>query len=142
MKDLQRIAFWILTLSLCLLAKPLPIIDMDDSNIGLMREQVECPSDLTLYTPSNVKEQCITAALNCFVTELRGTAKDECEDPQKRINPAVKFLELLTEERSGNVSIAPKNSDGCVCESWPPTPFSHFLEDMESFLQSQNAAAS
>lgn len=59
----------------------------------------------------HTQEECITAALECFKTELNGTVKKECEDPEEVINQAIEFLEVVIKQRScnvnGNVSISP-----------------------------------
>lgn len=65
----------------------------------------------------HTQEECIPAALQCFLTELSGTVKDECEDPNEVINPAIEFLELVIENRSGNVNGNVSISPHCVGKS-------------------------
>ncbi len=45
----------------------------------------------------------MTAALDCFMTELRGTVKDECEDPQEYIDQALKSYQFWFKKGSDNV---------------------------------------
>uniref|UniRef100_A0A3Q3VR11 Interleukin n=1 Tax=Mola mola TaxID=94237 RepID=A0A3Q3VR11_MOLML len=114
-KRFARTAFWIVYLSVCLPVKSFPV-NLKDSNIELMQTDVKC-------------DECITAALECFMTELNGTVKEECEDPEEVISPGVEFLSMIK-----------KPTSDCHCESWPQTSFSNFLNEMESLLQRQNDA--
>lgn len=53
---------------------------------------------------SHSQENCTTAALECFLTELRGTVKMECNDPKEYIDGAIEFLEMETERQQRNLN--------------------------------------
>lgn len=65
----------------------------------------------------HTQEECITAALECFKTELNGTVKAECEDPEEVIDQAIEFLEVEIKKRSGNVNCNVSISPHCVGKS-------------------------
>nr|ARD05071.1 interleukin 2 [Larimichthys crocea] len=138
MEHFIRIAFWIVTLSGCLLSLPIP-----ENNIPLLRKHVKCPAEATFYTPSNVNEQCLTAALVCCEKELQ-TVANECNDTQNGtfIHLAQEYLTEVIEnleKKNGNVSIT---STECACENWTENPFDVFLNKAESVLQQVYAAYS
>lgn len=52
----------------------------------------------TCQTSSHLQAECITAALECFLTELK-TIRQECEDPEEAIDFTQEFLEEHIEKR-------------------------------------------
>lgn len=61
---------------------------------------------------SHSQENCIAAALDCFLRELTGTVTLECNDPKKYIGGAIEFLQGVQERNlNNNVSPSPHQFD-------------------------------
>uniref|UniRef100_A0A3B4YDP4 Interleukin n=1 Tax=Seriola lalandi dorsalis TaxID=1841481 RepID=A0A3B4YDP4_SERLL len=127
------VAFWTVTLFTCLQANPIPI---KESSIDLILNEVSCPSNSTFYTPPITTVGCIAAALECVMEELKGTAQEECEDPNARIEETVEFLEIQIQKL--NITHASTNRSECDCETWSETPLSEFLKGTKFLLESYN----
>uniref|UniRef100_A0A671W9E1 Interleukin n=1 Tax=Sparus aurata TaxID=8175 RepID=A0A671W9E1_SPAAU len=135
------IAFWIVTLS-----GGLPTghrrLSMDDLNINSLQASLLCANNSNFYTPSKVEGDCITAALECFQIELKGTVRVECEYPEENIRQAVEFLDFAIRQRSRDVNAtAASDSAECPCERWPTTNITNFLNAIEPLIQQINNEA-
>ncbi|XP_042275102.1 interleukin-15-like [Thunnus maccoyii] len=133
MEHFIRIAFWTVALFGCLQAKP---VVPSDWNFDSLRNEVNCLSDSTFYTPKNVKEKCFTTALDCAMRELDGTARIECDDPHGHINDMVETM--ITEIEKRNKTFPLTNSSECACEGLPETSFQDFLKETKSLFQQIN----
>uniref|UniRef100_A0A3B4YHS1 Interleukin n=1 Tax=Seriola lalandi dorsalis TaxID=1841481 RepID=A0A3B4YHS1_SERLL len=128
------VAFWTVTLFTCLQANPIPI---KESSIDLILNEVSCVSYFkpNIFSPSHFVG-CIAAALECVMEELKGTAQEECEDPNARIEETVEFLEIQIQKL--NITHASTNRSECDCETWSETPLSEFLKGTKFLLESYN----
>ncbi|XP_069388204.1 uncharacterized protein il2 [Paralichthys olivaceus] len=133
MEHFIGILFQIAAFFLCLQARCLPI---EDASIGFIRTNVTCLKDSKFYAPTNVKVECIPAAMDCVMRELKGTVRPECDGLMTYVLQAIEFFELKTEEKDP----APTTSAECTCEKWPQTGFSDFLDQVESLLQLEKSA--
>lgn len=69
---------------------------------------------LSLPLPlSHTQGDCITAALECFQIELKGTVRLECEYPEENIRQAVEFLDFAIRQRSRDVNATVSTSTQC-----------------------------
>nr|ABS44960.1 interleukin-2 [Tetraodon nigroviridis] len=136
METFNRIYFGMVIVCVCLPANSNPMPLLDDSDIGDMKKNVICEQDSKFYTPTNIKPECLTAALQCFKDELQ-TVKHECKDPQNYINRTKGFLEhVISTMKNEEV-----NSNACSCESYSEEPFPEFLNAMETLVQRFNSKA-
>uniref|UniRef100_A0A3B4TXT2 Interleukin n=1 Tax=Seriola dumerili TaxID=41447 RepID=A0A3B4TXT2_SERDU len=125
------VAFWTVTLFTCLQAKSIPI---KESSIDLILNEVSCVS----YFKPNIFSPLILQrfSLECVMKELNGTAQEECEDPNARIEETIEFLE--NQMQKPNIKHAPTSGSECDCHTWSQTPLSEFLNKTKFLLESYN----
>ncbi|XP_069572623.1 uncharacterized protein il2 [Brachyistius frenatus] len=131
MEHFIKMAFCAVILSACLQARP-----MEYNVDGIIRliDEVTCLNNSIFYSPENVKEECITAALDCILRELNGTAKVECDDPAEGIDDVLEILYLKIQKRNTTENVL-TNSEECACEIWPETPLNEFRNKFTTLLQ-------
>uniref|UniRef100_A0A3B3D0E4 Interleukin n=1 Tax=Oryzias melastigma TaxID=30732 RepID=A0A3B3D0E4_ORYME len=128
MEHFIRIAFWIFVFSGChpTISKSISPIESIFSFLKLMEKEVKCPADLKLYTPTYQKDW---DTLECLQKEINGTIKEECEDPNKRIE---QVLSLLRNPHPNNGT--GQDSVKRTCEEWPVKSFDEFLTSFKDIL--------
>ncbi|KAK2848810.1 hypothetical protein Q5P01_008644 [Channa striata] len=104
-----------------------------------MRTDVKCLNDSTFYAPDNIKDECITAALECVLREFNVTVRDECTDPKQYIDQEIDYLDQIIQHRpeAGH----DVKSSKCQCERWSQTPFDEFLNKVQSLIELSNTAS-
>uniref|UniRef100_A0A8C8DFJ4 Interleukin-4 n=1 Tax=Oryzias sinensis TaxID=183150 RepID=A0A8C8DFJ4_9TELE len=156
MEHLFKIAFWIFVLSGCHLTSS-KCIPADDWVLDVLQEDVECvslfpvvcahyiyfvvvianicfflstqPPGLKLYTPTYEKDWA-KDILECIQKEINGTVKEECADPNHRIEQVISMLKNLSPDNGTG-----QNSTNSTCEGSPVKSFQEFVTSVKVILQ-------
>nr|ACJ02095.1 IL-2 [Salmo salar] len=111
MDRLYRISFLTLFLAGCLQGNPIFRLKV---GINYLEENITCP-DSVFYTPTDVEDSCIVAALACSMKEL-SIVKAECldnvtnwENMQHHINRTITTLQMMIDKSTTDTS-------ECICE--------------------------
>ncbi|NP_001121986.1 interleukin-2 precursor [Oryzias latipes] len=129
MEHLFKIAIWIFVLSGCHLTSSKCIPTDDDWVLDALQEEVKCPPDLKLYTPTYEKDWA-KDILECIQKEINGTVKEECEDPNYRIEQVISMLKNVSPDNGTG-----QNSTNSTCEGSPVKSFQEFVTSVKVILQ-------
>nr|AYD60574.1 interleukin-2 like [Dicentrarchus labrax] len=126
-----------IALCMCLLigylqATPVPTpqscFEMDDLRFHLLHGS--CKNNVTLTTPTNVKETCYSAAMERFMEGLE-RAETECNGDNERFSQTLEALKV------GNECYKHTNSSQCDLEA-ETQQFDEFVYATEAFVQLLN----
>uniref|UniRef100_A0A4W5J8L0 Interleukin n=1 Tax=Hucho hucho TaxID=62062 RepID=A0A4W5J8L0_9TELE len=126
MDHFYRISFLTLFLTGCLQGSP---IDHVQVGIRYLQKEITCVSSV-FYTPTDVENSCIDAALACSIKELN-TVKEECldnatnpESMQHQIGMTVKALQDMINNENSTT-----DTSECIYED------PQFEKSFEDFIQ-------
>uniref|UniRef100_A0A674B600 Interleukin n=1 Tax=Salmo trutta TaxID=8032 RepID=A0A674B600_SALTR len=113
MDRLYRISFLTLFLAGCLQGNPICRLQV---GIKYLEKEITCP-DSVFYTPTEVEDNCIVAALACSIKEL-SIVKAECldnvtnwENMQHHIDSTTAALQMMIDKDNSTT-----DTSECICE--------------------------
>uniref|UniRef100_A0A8C8JE02 Interleukin n=1 Tax=Oncorhynchus tshawytscha TaxID=74940 RepID=A0A8C8JE02_ONCTS len=134
MDCLYRISFLTLFLAGCLQGNPISILQVE---IDYLEESITCP-DSVFYTPTDVEDSCIVAALACSIKEL-DTVKVECLDNainmQHHISMTATALQKTIDKENSTT-----DTTECICEDKRlEKSFKDFIQNIRHLTQAHAA---
>ncbi|XP_042626627.1 uncharacterized protein LOC122147588 [Cyprinus carpio] len=98
-------------------------------------ENFECPDDMSLYSPVNIRKECMSSALDCTLEELK-VLKSECDIDEADIETVDNVSDLLSQT---NWNIASSSSPNCSCEMYDPVDVKQFIDNIKPQVQQLNS---
>ncbi|KAG1934562.1 hypothetical protein F2P79_019792 [Pimephales promelas] len=138
MSALHWICALTLTLVYCLSAQPVKRSTTKEKEIPTFlnnfREVAKnkCPKDTRIYSPTDIRGDCLSSALNCTQLELN-VLKEEC-NLTKDLNDLNDWLNLNT-GLDYAMSVIPESPSSCSCESYNETDVQQFLDALQTLVQ-------
>ncbi|XP_073676289.1 interleukin-15-like [Garra rufa] len=137
-----------LALVICLSAQPVKrnagnyILD-DLKELNETLQKIQCPDSIRLYSPSDIREDCMSSAVNCIISEL-SVLKDECgikDNDNNEDEDAAAFDNLiydLNQTLLKKWNIPAISSQDCSCEMYDEKDVIQFVDDIEKQVQLLN----
>uniref|UniRef100_A0A672NHU0 Interleukin n=1 Tax=Sinocyclocheilus grahami TaxID=75366 RepID=A0A672NHU0_SINGR len=135
---------WIcaLTLVSCLRAQPVKRDTELLDHISYLNTTVlnaACPDDIRLYSPVDIRLDCMSSARNCIVHELF-VLKYECSitTEDSTLEEAIVNV-IIGLRKNGGIEIPTSSSPDCKCEKNKQTDVKKFLDNMKVQVEQLNS---
>ncbi|NP_001157537.1 interleukin 2 precursor [Oncorhynchus mykiss] len=132
-----RISFLTLFLTGCLQGNPIPRLL---AGIDYLEENITCP-DSVFYTPTDVEDSCIVAALACSIKEL-DTVKVECLDKAVHLESMQHHISMTATALQKTIDKENSTTDTseCICEDKRlEKSFKDFIQNIRHLTQAHAA---
>ncbi|KAK2890784.1 hypothetical protein Q8A67_013427 [Cirrhinus molitorella] len=137
---LQWICALALALVTCLSAQP---VKREDNNyiliqIGYLEGIItKCSNDIRLYSPSDIKPECMSSAMSCTISELAVLGQDcNITKHEDMVNLVFSLNGKLQKKWNKSAQIS---SSDCICEMYEQTDVKKFVHNIKSQVQQLNS---
>uniref|UniRef100_A0A671RPJ2 Interleukin n=1 Tax=Sinocyclocheilus anshuiensis TaxID=1608454 RepID=A0A671RPJ2_9TELE len=96
-----------------------------------------CPDDIRLYSPVDIRPDCMSSAWNCTINELF-VLKYECSITKEDSTLEEAIVNVIIGLRKKRI-IPPSSSPDCRCEKYKQTDVKQFLDNMKAQVERLNS---